>query len=103
MDEKLFMGKFGAFYSILLSMRDFTVWAKIKALAEANNMARIFILRILLEELFTLLGDCEKMEFEFSKKFPKSLEKILKALKDLISETKAAWEKNRLQRMEKNF
>ena len=89
-DEKLFMGKFGAFYPILLSMRDFTVWAKIKALAEANNMARIFILRTLLEELFTLLGDCEKMEFEFSKKFPKSLEKILKALKDLISETKAA-------------
>ena len=102
-DEKLFMGKFGAFYPILLSMRDFTVWAKIKALAEANNMAGVFILRTLLEELFTLLGDCEKMESEFSKKFPKSLEKILKALKDLISETKAAWEKNRLQRMEKNF
>ncbi len=102
-DEKLFMGKFGAFYPILLSMRDFTVWAKIKALAEANNMAGVFILRTLLEELFTLLGDCEKMESEFSKKFPKSLEKILKALKDLISETKAAWEKNRLQWMEKNF
>jgi uncharacterized protein with von Willebrand factor type A (vWA) domain len=102
-DEKLFMGKFGAFYPILLSMRDFTVWAKIKALAEANNMAGVFILRTLLEELFTLLGDCGKIEFEFSKKFPKSLEKILKALKDLISETKAAWEKNRLQRMEKNF
>ena len=102
-DEKLFMGKFGAFYPILLGMRDFTVWAKIKALAEANNMAGVFILRTLLEELFTLLGDCDKMESEFSKKFPKSLEKILKALKDLISETKAAWEKNRLQQMEKNF
>ena len=54
-DEKLFMGKFGAFYPMLLSMRDFTVWAKIKALAEANNMAGVFILRTLLEELFTLL------------------------------------------------
>ena len=102
-DEKLFMGKFGAFYPILLGMRDFTVWAKIKALAEANNMAGVFILRTLLEELFTLLGDCDKMESEFSKKFPKSLEKILKALKDLINETKAAWDKNRLQQIEKSF
>jgi uncharacterized protein with von Willebrand factor type A (vWA) domain len=101
-DEKLFMGKFGAFYPILLSMRDFTVWAEIKALAGANSMAGVFILRTLLEELFTLLDDCEKIEPEFSKKFPKSLEKSLKALKDLISETKAVWEKNRLQRMEKN-
>ncbi|MGA9189025.1 MAG: VWA domain-containing protein [Methanosarcina sp.] len=101
-DEKLFMGKFGAFYPILLRMRDFTVWAKIKALAEANSMAGVFILRTLLEELFTLLDDCEKIEPELSKKFPKSLEKSIKALKDLISETKAVWEKNRLLRMEKN-
>ncbi len=101
-DEKLFMGKFGAFYPILLSMRDFTVWAKIKAFAEANDMAGVFILRTLLEELFTLLDEYEKIEPEFSKKFPKSLEKSLKALKDLISETKAVWEKKRLQRIEKN-
>ena len=101
-DEKLFRGKFGAFYPILLSMRDFTVWAKIKSFAEANNMAGVFILRTLLEELFTLLDDCEKIEPEFSMKFPKSLENSLKALKDLISETKAVWENNRLQRMEKN-
>jgi hypothetical protein len=66
-------------------------------------MAGVFILRTLLEELFTLLGDCKKMESKFSKKFPKSLEKNIKALKDLISETKAAWEKNRLQLMKKNF
>ena len=101
-DEKLFTGKFGAFYPILLSLRNFTVWAEIKALAEANSMAGVFILRTLLEELFTLLDDCEKIEPELSKKFPKSLEKSIKALKDLISETKAIWEKNRLQRMEKN-
>ena len=99
-DEKLFIGKFGAFYPILLSMKDFMVWAKIKAFAKANNMAGVFILRTLLEELFTLLDEYEKIESEFSKKFPKSLEKSLKALKDLISETKAVWEKKRLQRME---
>lgn len=102
-DEKLFVGKFGAFYPILLRMRDFTVWPKIKTLAKANNMAGVFILRTLLEELFILLDDCEKIEQELSKKFPKSLEKSIKALKDLISETKAVWERNRLQRMEKDF
>ncbi|MDR7664261.1 VWA domain-containing protein [Methanosarcina sp. Z-7115] len=101
-DEKLFTGKFGAFYLILLSMRDFSVWAEIKALAETNIMAGVFILRTLLEELFTLLDDYEKIEQELSKKFPKSLEKSIKALKDLISETKAVWEKNRLLRTEKN-
>src|SRR5271169_5938989 len=92
-DEKLFMGKFGVFYPIFLSMRDFTVWAKIKAITEDNNMAGVFILRTLLKELFTLLDDCEKTEAEFSKKFPKSLKKCIKALEDLISETKAVWEK----------
>ena len=101
-DEKLFMSKFGAFYPILLSMRDLRVWPEIKALAGTNSMAGVFLLRTLLEELFTLLDDCEKIEPEFSKKFPKSLEKSLKALNDLIKETKAVWEKNRLQQMEKS-
>ncbi len=99
-DEKLFMGKFGVFYPIFLSMRDFTVWAKIKAITEDNNMAGVFILRTLLKELFTLLDECGKMEAEFSKKFPKSLKKSIKALEDLINETKAVWEKNKLQLMD---
>ena len=98
-DEKLFMSKFGAFYPIFLSMRDFRVWAEIKALAETNNLAGVFILRTLLEELFTLLDDYGKIESEFSKKFPKSLEKSIKALKDLINETQAVWERNRLRRV----
>ena len=66
-------------------------------------MAGVFILRTLLEELFSLLDDYEKIESEFSKKFPKNLEKILTALRKLINETYAVWEKKRLQEMEKNF
>ena len=104
-DEKLFMSKFGAFYPIFLSMRNLRVWTEIKALAGTNSMAGVFILRTLLEELFTLLDDCEKIESEFSKKFPKNLEKSLKALKDLINETQAVWERKRLRHgdVEKNF
>jgi uncharacterized protein with von Willebrand factor type A (vWA) domain len=102
-DEKLFMSKFGAFYPIFLGLRDFEVWAEIKALAGTNNLAGIFILRALLEELFTLLDDYGKMEPKFSKKFAKNLEKSLKALKKLIDETQSTWERNRVKDIEKNF
>jgi uncharacterized protein with von Willebrand factor type A (vWA) domain len=97
------MSKFGAFYPIFLGLRDFGVWAKIKALAGANNLAGIFILKTLLEELFTLLDDYGKIESEFSKKLTKNLEKSLKTLKDLIDETQSAWERNRVRDIEKNF
>src|SRR5665647_2787667 len=60
-------------------------------------MAGVFILRTLLDELFSLLDDCEKIESEFSKKFPKNLEKTLAALKKLINEMYAIWEKKGLQ------
>ncbi len=102
-DEKLFMRKFGVFYPIFLNMRSLEGWAEIKTLAAANNMAGIFILRTLLDEIFSLLDDFGKIEYEFSKKFPKNLEKTLTALKKLINETQAVWEKKRFQGMEKNF
>ena len=102
-DEKLFMSKFGAFYPIFLGLRDFGVWAEIKTLAGANSLAGVFILRALLEELFTLLDDYGKMESEFSKKFARNLEKSLKALRKLIDETQSAWERNRIRDLEENF
>jgi uncharacterized protein with von Willebrand factor type A (vWA) domain len=102
-DEKLFMGKFGAFYPIFLGLRDFSIWTEIKDLAGTNTLAGVFILRALLEELFTLLDDCGKIESDFSKKFTTNLEKNLKALKDLIDETQSVWERNRIRGIENNF
>ncbi|MDD2339977.1 MAG: VWA domain-containing protein [Methanosarcina sp.] len=102
-DEKLFMSKFGAFYPIFLGLKDFRAWAEMKDLAGANNLAGVFILRALLEELFTLLDDYGKMESEFSKKFAKPLERSFKALRNLIDETQAVWERNRIRHIEKNF
>ncbi|MCC4766985.1 VWA domain-containing protein [Methanosarcina sp. DH1] len=101
-DVKLFMSKFGAFYPIFLGLRDFGVWAEIKTLAGANNLAGVFILRALLEEIFTLLDDYGKLESEFSKKFARNLEKSLKALRKLIDETQSAWERNRIRDLEEN-
>ncbi|AKB42620.1 vWA domain-containing protein [Methanosarcina vacuolata] len=101
-DEKLFMSKFGAFYPIFLGLRDFGVWAEIKTLAGANNLAGVFILRALLEEIFTLLDDYGKLESEFSKKFARNLEKSLKALRKLIDETQSAWERSRIRDLEEN-
>ncbi|HWR26151.1 MAG TPA: VWA domain-containing protein [Methanosarcina sp.] len=102
-DEKLFMGKFGVFYPILLNMRDFGVWTEIKALTEANSMAGVFILRTLLDELFSVLDDHGGMKAAFSKKFSKNFEKTLKALERLINQTQAQWEKKKLQEKEENF
>ncbi|WP_292381802.1 vWA domain-containing protein [Methanosarcina sp. UBA289] len=102
-DEKLFVSKFGAFYPILLSLRDFKAWTEIKALAETNNLAGVFILRTLLEELFTLLDEYGKIKSKSSKKFANSFEKSLKALKNLIEETQSVWERNRVHDIEKNF
>jgi uncharacterized protein with von Willebrand factor type A (vWA) domain len=102
-DEKLFMGKFGAFYPIFLNMRNLKGWTELKTLAETNRIAGVFILRSLLEELFSLLDDYEKIESTLSKKFPKNLEKTLISLKKLINETQELWEKKGLQRIDKNF
>ena len=99
-DEKRFMEKFGVFYPIFLSMRNQQVWEEIKILAGANRMAGFFLLKSLLEELFTLLDDYEKVEQDLFKKSPRGLEKTLKSLKDLINETQAIWEQNRLERTE---
>lgn len=96
-DEKLFTEKFGVFYPIFLSMRNQQVWEEIKTLAGENRMAGIFILKTLLEELFTLLEDYDKVEKELLRKFQKGLEKALKALKELINETQALWERNKLE------
>ena len=99
-DENRFMEKFGAFYPVFLSMRNQHVWEEIKILAGANRMAGFFILKSLLEELFTLLDDYEKVEKDLFKKSQRGLEKTLKALKELISETQAVWERSRLERAE---
>ncbi len=99
-DEKRFMEKFGVFYPIFLSMKNQQVWEEIKTLAGSNRMAGVFILKNLLEHLFTLLGEYEKIEPDLLKKSQKGLEKSLKALKELISETQAAWERNRLEKPE---
>jgi uncharacterized protein with von Willebrand factor type A (vWA) domain len=95
-DEKRFMEKFGVFYPIFLSVRNQQIWEEIKILAGTNRMAGIFILKSLLEELFTLLDDYEKVEQDLFKKSQRGLEKALKTLKELISETQTLWEKSRL-------
>lgn len=51
-------------------MRNQQVWEEIKILAGENRMAGIFILRTLLEEIFTLLGDYEKLEKDLLRKPP---------------------------------
>jgi len=102
-DEKLFMSKFGAFYPILLGLRDFRVWSEIKALAGTNPLAGVFILRALLEELFTLLDNYGAKESRFSKKSAKTLERGLNALRNLIDETQTVWERNRITYAENSF
>ena len=102
-DDKLFMGKFGIFYPLFLNIRNMEGWTEIKALARTNSMAGVFILKTLLGELFSLLDEYEEKESEFSRKSPKNLEKALAALRRLINETYAVWEKKRFQKMEENF
>ncbi|MDI9395539.1 MAG: VWA domain-containing protein [Euryarchaeota archaeon] len=99
-DEKRFTEKFGVFYPIFLSMRNQQVWEEIKTLAGENRIAGVFILRTLLEELFTLIEDYEKVEKDILKKSQIGLEKALKTLKELINETLAFWERKRLERTE---
>lgn len=99
-DEKRFTEKFGVFYPIFLSMRNQQGWEEIKVLAGTNRMAGVFILRTLLEEIFALLDNYEKIEKELLRKSQKGLEKALKTLKKLINETQALWERNRLEKVE---
>jgi len=91
-DEKRFMERFGVFYPLLLSMRHFRVWEDLKTLAGSNRMAGLLVLKTLLDGIFTLIGDYEKIEEEITKNLQKNLEKTLKALKELIEETGSAWD-----------
>jgi uncharacterized protein with von Willebrand factor type A (vWA) domain len=95
------MGKFGVFFPIFLSLRNLDGWNEIKALARTNSMAGVFILRTLLNELFSLLDVYEK-ELRSSKKFSQNMEKILKILGKLINDTYVTWEKKELREMEMN-
>lgn len=99
-DEKRFTEKFGVFYPIFLSMRNQQVWEEIKTLAGENRMAGVFLLRTLLEELFILLESSDKLEKDLLRKSQKGLEKALKALKELINETQAFWERKGVERTE---
>jgi uncharacterized protein with von Willebrand factor type A (vWA) domain len=101
-DEKLFMSKFGVFYPMFLNIRNLEGWADLKALARANSMAGIFILRTLLDEFFSLLDNYEK-EPHLQTKFSKNPEKVLAFLRKLIRETYSAWENKELREIEKNF
>lgn len=102
-DEKLFMGKFGVFFPIFLNLRELDGWEELKTLARTNSMAGVFILKTLLSELFSVLDDYRSMDFQFSKRFSKNLEKTLKTLKKLIDETQAVWEKKTLEQTKKKF
>jgi uncharacterized protein with von Willebrand factor type A (vWA) domain len=100
-DEKLFIGKFGVFFPIFLSLRNLKGWNEIKALARTNSMAGVFILKRLLNELFSLL-DVYETELRSSKKFSQNMEKTLKILGKLINDTYVAWEKRERLAMEMN-
>lgn len=102
-DEKLFMGKFGVFFPIFLNMRDLESWQELKTLSRTNGMAGVFILKNLLDELFSLLDNSKNMEFLFSRKYSKNFEKTFKALKRLIEGTQTAWEKKRIQETKQSF
>jgi uncharacterized protein with von Willebrand factor type A (vWA) domain len=91
-DEKRFMENFGAFYPLLLSMRNFQVWGDLKALAGSNHMAGLLVLKTLLDGIFTLIGDYEEIEDEITKSLQKNLEKALNSLKELIEETCSTWD-----------
>lgn len=102
-DENLFMGKFGVFFPIFLNMRDLESWQELKVLSRTNGMAGVFILKNLLDELFSLLDNSKNMDFLFSRKYSKNFEKTFKALKRLIEGTQAAWEKKRIQETKQSF
>ncbi|AKB26503.1 hypothetical protein MSMTP_3034 [Methanosarcina sp. MTP4] len=96
-DEKRFMEKFGVFYPLLLSMRNFQAWEDLKALAGSNHMAGLLVLKTLLEGIFTLIGDYEEIEEEITKSLQKNLEKALKVLKALIEETCSTWDERNIR------
>ena len=100
-DEKLFMGKYGVFFPILLNLRNIRGWEDVKALARTNSIAGVFILKTLLNELFSLL-DFYESELKSSRKFAQNMEKILKILGKLINDTYVTWERRERHEMEMN-
>ncbi|AKB18380.1 VWA domain-containing protein [Methanosarcina sp. WWM596] len=93
-DPEKFIGRFGAFYPLYLTLRNSKSWPKIRKIANKSQGAGIACLKILLPLLYETLEKFSKYS-EFSggglKELNAEMEKLLQEFENILQETFLLW------------
>jgi uncharacterized protein with von Willebrand factor type A (vWA) domain len=95
-DPERFIETFGAFYPVLLTLRNSKPWPKLQKIAKKSRGAGIAGLKILLPIIYEILERFSKSTgvsgTEFLKELDRGMDEILRQFEEILKETLLRWE-----------
>ena len=95
-DSARFIGTFGAFYPILLTLRSSKPWPKLRKIAKKSRGAGIASLKILLPLVYEIMerfsdSSTSISGIEYLKELDAGMNKLLKQFEEILKETFLIW------------
>lgn len=90
-DPEKFIGRFGAFYPLYLTLRNSKSWPKIRKIANKSQGAGIACLKILLPLLYEILEKFSEFSGSDLKGLNSEMEKLLRKFEKIMQETFLLW------------
>lgn len=90
-DPARFIGRFGVFYLLLITLKGSGEWERLKALARESRISALIMLRIVLTKVFDLLDDFSQFEPLFRNVLPERLLLPYEQFKALLESTLELW------------
>ncbi|HTX43186.1 MAG TPA: VWA domain-containing protein [Methanocella sp.] len=90
-DTARFIGRFGVFYLILVSLKGSGEWERLKALARESRISSLIMLRIVLTKIFDLLDDFSRLGPLIGDGLPRHLSLPFEQFKAILESTLELW------------
>jgi uncharacterized protein with von Willebrand factor type A (vWA) domain len=90
-DLPKFVEKYGAFYSILSTIKNSPQWAEIKELAGKNKITAMLSAKTVIDQIFDLMENFLKYQKEMEDKTDNILKKLLEEFSKIVEETLKLW------------
>ncbi len=90
-DAARFIGKFGVFYLLLISLKGSGEWERVKSLARESRISALIMLRIVLAKVFDLLDDFSQFEPLIRNGLPGHLALPFEQFKAILESTLELW------------
>lgn len=90
-DLRKFVERYGAFYSILSTIKNSLQWTEIKELAGQNKITAILAAKAVLSQIFDLMENFIKYQKEMEDKTDNVLKKLLEEFSKIVEETLKLW------------